>query len=165
MHDSREICWECFEIELLINKQKTNPLRRRLWSRMSIRTQLAISSGHDQPRFNYYLQYFTFTLSFQLSVMKIKKLNTFTKHFCSKNEHCLVLCYTLTQLKSYFLSSTFRCLSGASSPLQMAKKGGPDVTIPSNAFQLLLEDSEAFPVQMRYIISPTWRVYSWVSYE
>lgn len=50
--------------------------------------------------------------------------------------------------------SIYCCLSGVGSRWQQAKQGGADVPLPSNAFQFLLGDPEAFPGQMWYIISP-----------
>lgn len=47
------------------------------------------------------------------------------------------------------------CLSRVRSQWQQAQWAIPDFLFPSNAFQLLLRDSEAVPGQMRYIIPPT----------
>ena len=46
-------------------------------------------------------------------------------------------------------------LSEVGSQQQQAKQGIPVIPLPSNAFQPLLRDPEAFPDQLRYIISPS----------
>ncbi len=45
-------------------------------------------------------------------------------------------------------------LSGAGSWWQQAKQSIQHVPLPSNIFQLLRGDPEAFPGQMRYVIPP-----------
>ncbi len=50
--------------------------------------------------------------------------------------------------------SIFFRSSGAGLWWQQAQQSSPDVPLPSNTFQLLWGDPEAFPGQMRYVIPP-----------
>lgn len=96
---------------------------------------------------NNHLRHFSLLCNSRLNVFGFLDMLSFGK---LKGIFSFALLWYLTH------PSLLWCLSKAGSHWQQAKVGSPDIPLPTNAFQLLLGDPEAFLSQARYVISPVY---------